>query len=615
LPIYLRPCSVPAELAPYQAINSPDRTLADLKDDPAEQDRIWVRALEKIRETLAELILVTAASEDRDAAEEILRRLEETDLRFDLELYDRTEDVELHQRVQVKLARCQAALLLIGKRGLGLWEVAAMQKALRAQLEKALDHAAPSRLVSALLPGVRSDLRMPAFLPKNTCIRFSRGLEDAATRGRIRVGLTGEWQPSATPTAPSADELRDTAISTPEPQPTDASPPAAPDADRRQIDSLVHGLAYENLTVFLGNDVVPAADPEALTEEMPPLRAYELARELVDELGGPESDPLLLSLDVAGAYFAVRNGERSLDFKIRDLVSRRITPTPTHRQIARLFHTLQELEHGGGFSRRAKRPVRMIVTTNIDLLMERALLLAEVPFVRLVQSELGEKIVVNEYRTVTAGEDQLMVGTGGDERTLRLGDDDGLCRAIADLGRLDFVYRDSGAAASADDACQNPLRSLPLDRFEPQVFLYKFHGSEDVERSCTISVDHHFRLLKAVLEKNVIPLKVTEYLSGGPVLLFGYGLLDPPFRVLFHTLPIGARANIDGDDRRFLLQLPPAADDPDNFRRLEQRLWPKIKDQAERSGIAVVEKPGDSFLEELIQSLGEQWGGGDAAPA
>ena len=64
-------------------------------------------------------------------------------------------------------------------------------------------------------------------------------------------------------------------------------------------------------------------------------------------------------------------------------------------------------------------------------------------------------------------------------------------RAIAELGRQEFVYRDSGGAASADDAYQNPLRSLPLDRFEPQVFLYKFHGSEDVERSCAISVDHH----------------------------------------------------------------------------------------------------------------------------
>ncbi len=604
LPIYLRHCVTPREIAELQAINEPENPLAAFKDEPAKQDGVWVRTIEKIRETLSKLILVTAASEDREAVEQVLGKLEEAGLRFDLEIYRNAADREIHERVLAKLSQRQAALIFFGARGLGLWEQETLRQGLRSEFEKSLDRAGRSwRLLSAILPEAPEDLRLPAFLPNNTRIRFPRGLADATTLRGIEAGLTGEWRPVSPPAPPQGDGAPQPGAPAPEHDPVDS-----------EVDVLVRGLATQNLTIFLGDEVVPAGESEP--SERQPLRAWQLARKLLDQLEddkGLERPPL--SLDIAGAYFAACKSERSLDLSVRGFVSEDTEPTATHEQIARLLRTLHELERGDRFARRGQSPVRLIVTTNINLLMERALLRARVPFVRLVQSELGEKIVVNEYRELTSpAEKQLIVRTGEEKIPLRLDDDETLCQVIADFGRRDFVYRASGAAAT-EDTYRNPLRSLPLEEFEPKVVLYKFHGSEDVERSCAISIDQHFRLIRTVLEKDVIPLKVTEYLSGGPVLLFGFGLLDSPFRVLLHTLPLANAAAIDFDGGRYLLLLPPAEDDPDDFRRFEQRLWPKIKGQAEKLGIAVLEKPGDRFLAELTDGLEAHWGREDAGHA
>lgn len=609
LPIYLLPCDVPPRLAAYQAINSPDRTLADLKDDPAAQARVWMAVNKKIESVLSELVLVTAASEDHDQVEQILGELEAMGLAFDLEVYDRAQDQALQARVRGKLGKRQATLLTVGARGFGLWGVEVMQQALRAEREALLATTSSRRLISAFLPGGPSKLEIPSFLPDNTCIRFPRGLDDPATLDRIWMGLTGKWKPRAAvePTpSPTETDVTDR-------QPAPATVASPPDPVASKLDGLIDQMAYEDLTILLGSDL--AGDRDSATEDWPP-RPFELTRGLLEELelNRPDFDRLLLPFDLAGTYFAVRNGERRLEIKLREMVSRGTELTSTHHQIAHLLRTSLELEER--ISRRGQPPTRLIVTTNIDLMMERALLLAEVPFVRLVQERSGNKIVVNAFQSVTTVGDHILLRNGDDELRARRDDLDEICDAITDFGREELVYRDPGGPASGGgapqgDASQNALRTLPLERYQTRTFLYKLYGSEDVKRSCAISIDQHFRLLRTVLEKNIIPLKITEHLADGPLLVFGYGLLDPPFRMLLHTLPVAIRSDFNDERLLYLFQQPPARDDPDPFRRLDEHLWPKIKEQARHLGIELFEMRGDLFLEKLIRGLGERFGGSD----
>lgn len=576
LPIYVLPCDVPPELEAYQAVNKPSQTLADMIE--ADQNRVFMEAGKKSKAVLSEhsdLVLVTVAKEDRAAAAAVLEGLGKRGLRFDFEEYDDVDDERLRQRVAAKLASRRAALFFVGSRGLGLWDVEIMRETLRRQHELTMGRSAPHRpFVPALLKSSPESLEIPAFLPANTHVRFPDELDDEASLERLRQALEGHFE---------------------------AARPARPCSPEFNLERLVERLRSENLTLFLGNDLSEeGSDPS------------EIARALLEDLDllCPDCHRLVLPVDVAGSYFALSNGERSLEFKLCDITSRHSEPSPTHRRIAKLFRSLAESERSRRSARHGPRHARLIVTTNVDLLMERALLEEGVPFVRLVQDKSGEKIVVNEYRSVETDGKRIVVGTGDSARTVQHDDIEELCNLITDFGRQKLVYHNGNGRPGALESSQNPLRTLPLERFEPRVILYKFHGSEDVRNSCVISTDQHFRLLKAILEKNVIPLKVMEYLASGPVLLFGYSLLDPPFRVLFHTLPLKAVTDLDDEDRRLLLRLPPNENDRDDFRRLEKRLWDKVKELADRCGMAVIEERGDRFLESLTAALDRRRGGG-----
>jgi len=598
LPIFVRACDVPSELNRYQGINSPETWIVDLSS--SDQDKTWVKTAREVRKILSELVLVTVAHEELETAEGLLGRLEERGLELDVEAYRDPRDPGFEERVKLKLESRQKRLLLIGRGGLGPWREGPLYEGLRAESHGILARSSAYRsLISARLPGAPDDLEMPAFLPKNTEIRFDRGLEDTKTFERLWTGLTGR---SYSPPTPSPDPIPD-----PVPDPIDPDPEPGID-----VDELAARLAFENATIFLSCDLAPSPGRPGEGEVDLPPRLYELARHLLEDfdLAGPEGERLLLPIDLAGAYYAVRNTERRLETRLCDMVGARTRLPRTHRQIARLLHRLGELETSGRLSRRCHPPTRLIVTTNIDLSMERALLLEGVPFVRLVQDRSGDKIVINEYQSAAVEDGVLTVRTGEDERKFKSTDADRFRDAIAELGREKVVYRDPDAGLGDSE---NPLRGLPLERFEERVLLYKFQGSEDVQRSCAISIDQHFRLLRAILEKNVIPLKITEYLSEGPVLVLGYSLLDPPFRMLFHTFALDTAAELGGDPRFFLVRSRPERNDPDEFRRLEHQLWDGIRKKAENANIELVEQEGDRFVQALIDGLEERWGGADEA--
>ena len=69
---------------------------------------------------------------------------------------------------------------------------------------------------------------------------------------------------------------------------------------------------------------------------------------------------------------------------------------PTHQQLAKLLRLLATR----GERRVRRQTKQLIVTTNLDVMMERALLQAGVSFTRLVHYKSAARIDIHEYRDV-----------------------------------------------------------------------------------------------------------------------------------------------------------------------------------------------------------------------
>jgi hypothetical protein len=133
------------------------------------------------------------------------------------------------------------------------------------------------------------------------------------------------------------------------------------------------------------------------------------------------------------------------------------------------------------------------------------------------------------------------------------------------------------------------------------LILYKYHGSQDVEHSCTISTEHFFEAARMVK----VPAALTSIIGNTPSLFLGCGLLDSDFRHLYQTVLRKAFEAGSETDLRYMLLLAPIMEADGKYRRMEANLWDRIKRRAAQFKIVVLEKRGDVFLDELIRRLPE----------
>jgi TIR domain/SIR2-like domain len=470
------------------------------------------------------------------------------------------------ERIEEGLGSSKSVVLFVGRTGFGGWQDLEYGGALERAVYEGL------RLIPVLLPGV-SEKDLPLTMKRLKRIEFDSypTVERSKVIDRLIWGITGRRPASASALAPLEPENR-----------------AQLDEVEEALATLTALLRSGNITLFVGRSV--GADPLLPS-------AYRMTRRLLAELQLLEAEStahVLPHLDMVASLFADRRGEALLDLRLTEfLTTSGSTVSDLCRQVAEFVRRL--------VARSAALPgglPQMIVTTSLDLMLERALLSAGIPFTRIVQHRSGRSIDINEYRGVALrAPDRLAVQPAtGAPFEVALNNLPAVDRFIATHGRRRVEWRDSTGGVGGN----NPLQSLSLEGLVEPI-LYKYHGSQDL-RSCAVSREQYLEF--ACSATAAIPTQITKILANTPLLFLGYSLLDPDLRFTYYTL---LRQSLElHPDPIYAVRSTPLADEEDIFRRMEQRIGPALCDLAlQKMKIKVLDHDGEAFLRALCQSLPE----------
>lgn len=515
-------------------------------------------------------VFLSYSRQDKPAVKQIGEALKTFGLAVWLDEWELQPGRPWQEEVEKALERSRATVVFIGPQGMGPWEEPEMRAALEEQVHRKIP------VIPVLLPGVSDTIKLPLFLRRNTWVIFCNDLQDQGALYRLYWGITGK--------KPDREKK--------ERQKHSASIPSGEQEPLEEaVNNLVAFLRSGNITFFLGREASEGGD------NLPP-SSYEITYNLLSSLKliHPDYNQLLPPVDMAAAYYAIKEGDSNLEDKIVDLIMERSNAIPSlHLRLAALLKILQRLPK----RRVRRRTQQLIITTNFDVMMERALLRFGIAFTRIVQHKSSPRIDINEYRDVVLLADDVLQFSLAGASPQRVNPDDyeELDEIIMNHGHRAIGYgsdNDSGESL-------NPLHSLPLkDLTEP--ILYKFHGSQDIPNSCTITTDQYFDFFWKLLKKETIPAQISEIISNSPILFLGSDLLTQDFRLTYHTLlrkPFEIRTN-----RRYALQVSPDREERNYYRQMEAKIWVNIKNLAIRQfGIEVVEEMGDIFLEKLCRRV------------
>ena len=412
--------------------------------------------------------------------------------------------------------------------------------------------AARGAVFPILLRVARERVRLPSFLQPSTWVEFRTSLDDenalTALRDRIKpdTSINRADQVTRRPTSPLIDE-----------------------AGRK----LARWLINQEVVFILG----PAA------ARQPSL--YSVSRTLLRKIGLALGERAWIPpIDLAGMYYAIQNTDPELQKVVRQELTAASELPATHRAIARVVKRAIERRGKPRTQDVNRRP--LIVTTNHDVMLERALLLAGMSFTRVVQYRLGKSdgspfppVGVTEFR-IRPLREALVQLEGGQQATF-------------DVGAGDWHAAD--AAMQELTVTDVPIDKLTFEGNPDHPILYKFHGSEDVDESCAISTDHY-----DVFELQAVPPFITGRVTTKPLLLLGYYWTDPAMRhlrrTLFHNL---VRNNID----RFAVQYPLPVD-ADALYQMEKALSASLIGRWGHLSMQALECEGVTLLEEIERRLG-----------
>jgi hypothetical protein len=428
-------------------------------------------------------------------------------------------------------------------------------------------------VVPVILPGVAPDVQLPKLFPASTYIRFS-ALDDEAALEKLCWGITG--------TRPRR----------PEPQ---AAPPegaAVPSTLRQHVETVMGALEGGNVTYFVGTRTAP------LRPDLPPF-TFEITRDLVAAMSWVEpafTGPFLPTLDAAASYYAIKTDPKRLEDIVVGCIQKRMMAVPPMQTL--LAELLKSLRGRRVRPRRAD-PRQLVVATGLDVALERAMLQAGMPFTRIVQYPSGQELAINEYRAVEVVDGSTLLVSGPTGAPVRVD--------LRRPGELDDAIRDTGyrklemgaQVVVPGEGNGNTFLSLSLKELTSPI-LYKYHGSQDVYDSCTISSDQYFELANTAN----IPLEITELIGSTSLLFLGCGVLDSDFRHLRHTLLRRAFRRPGASGARVAVQVPPADEPMDPYRTLESEIWDRVRDHVKKDmGIDVVEARGEEFLAQLLEQV------------
>lgn len=455
------------------------------------------------------------------------------------------------------LKQSRSVVVLIGPGGVGRWE----DPEIRVALDESLRRSIP--VIPVLLPGVsRDQVTDRPFLRQHSWVEFKDGPTDPEALQRLVWGITGR-NPHLEPREPAARPVA-----------------AELDPTREAIAYLAERSRTTNLTFVLGKNFYDDGSSHCVPARL----SHELLASL--NLIGADYAHLVPPLDLSAGYYATRWDDAQLESRVANLLMPPEASVPAvYTALARLFVSLRSRP-----ARRVRTPVeQLIVTTNIDTWLERALLRAGIAFSRVVHFRPRRRLLVNQYRNVSISDRGLLRADAGDDGsvTVDVNSSDELDEFIRAHEEQIF---DTGDVAS--DA--QPGTALSFGKLQ-QPIVYKLLGSHDVSSSCAISADQFYDLAWQVSRFNSIPAKIGEIIGNSPVVFLGCGILDSDFRITYYT--VLKNAFLMKSHKRYALWASSGCDPRDVAHKMSGASWESFRRAALASyGIELLDESILRFL-------------------
>ena len=416
------------------------------------------------------------------------------------------EQIKLGDNILAKmedgLNRATVVVAFVGSEGVdGKWQDLEIQAALHQSISR------NKKVIPVLLPGAGHSASLPLFLQGLLYVNL-RSTDDSEELQKLVKAIR-----DSSPPPPGEKGAEKT--------------PAATDVSAYQglLESLVYDANDLNINFLIG--------PAAWTSTRD-LR-LQVSSQLVGQMVGAGLPQSLTNspVEVAALYFALF--KKKEDAPARELISiiggRAASKEDAAARLAAVL---------GNVRRRRPGQIQVVLTTNQDLTIERALLQAALPFTRMVRDVRKRLLIVEAYQFP---EDEKGFPEPGGVYTKGAGG-----RAVprpdspTEADRLinEAAGREIWCASQPDPRSftKEQVKGLvPAFEFDarPLLVLYKFKGSVDIRGSCLIAADDLYDCA-TVEGQALIPRQINSSILENMSVLLGYYPGDIDLRLLHRTL-------------------------------------------------------------------------------
>ena len=133
-------------------------------------------------------VFISHNSKDKPAVIQLAKKLKAQGLKVWLDIWELRPGHSWQEEVEKIIASTRAAVVLVGRDGFGPWQEAEMQALLQEFTQRKLP------VIPVLLPGCRTQPKLPLFLHRLTWVDARKGLDEQVIK-RLAWGITGrKWQ-------------------------------------------------------------------------------------------------------------------------------------------------------------------------------------------------------------------------------------------------------------------------------------------------------------------------------------------------------------------------------------------------------------------------------------